>query len=232
MKIATVTRLTRDPAGAGWNQPPWCTIAPELLLHHMGVPPVHFPETAVKIGYDEIALHVAFQVKDQYVRATATRHQGDVCGDSCVEFFFTPGPNPKAGYFNLEINCGGTMLFHYHPDSLREQTEFSATDCDEIAINCSLPHRIDPERAEPVTWTVSCSIPYTLLERYCPIDRPGPQIIWRANFYKCADNTSHPHWLTWAAVDHPRPNFHLPRFFGALHFLGGPPALDLNRKRT
>jgi hypothetical protein len=39
-----------------------------------------------------------------------------------------------------------------------------------------------------------------------------------ANFYKCADQTSHPHWLTWASVDYPQPKFHLPEFFGRLVF--------------
>ncbi|MCB0276848.1 MAG: diguanylate cyclase, partial [Calditrichaeota bacterium] len=26
------------------------------------------------------------------------------------------------------------------------------------------------------------------------------------------------HWLTWAPVEHPKPNFHLPEFFGTLVF--------------
>jgi len=43
-------------------------------------------------------------------------------------------------------------------------------------------------------------------------------VTWRANFYKCADSTSHPHWLTWSPVDHPTPHFHLPAFFGTLEF--------------
>lgn len=32
------------------------------------------------------------------------------------------------------------------------------------------------------------------------------------------DNTSHPHWLTWAPVHSPRPDFHTPRSFGTLEF--------------
>lgn len=32
------------------------------------------------------------------------------------------------------------------------------------------------------------------------------------------DNTSHPHWLTWAPVPSPRPDFHTPRSFGTLEF--------------
>ena len=47
---------------------------------------------------------------------------------------------------------------------------------------------------------------------------PEPGVGWRANLYKCADDSSHPHWLTWAHVDNPTPDFHLREFFGILRF--------------
>ena len=50
------------------------------------------------------------------------------------------------------------------------------------------------------------------------VEKPGTGVSWRANFYKCADKTSHPHWLTWAEIDYPNPKFHLPDFFGRLDF--------------
>ncbi len=71
---------------------------------------------------------------------------------------------------------------------------------------------------EPVTWTAAYKIPIALLEKYSQVAYPGHKVEWRVNFYKCADATSHPHWLTWAPVDHPKPNFHLPRSFGTLQF--------------
>jgi hypothetical protein len=57
------------------------------------------------------------------------------------------------------------------------------------------------------------------LERYCPVRPPEIRGRWRVNFYKCADRTSHPHWLTWAPVDSPAPNFHLPDAFGIMEFI-------------
>jgi hypothetical protein len=48
---------------------------------------------------------------------------------------------------------------------------------------------------------------------------PAPGVRWRANFYKCAEHNSHPHWLMWAPIDFPKPNFHLPEFFGTLEFV-------------
>jgi hypothetical protein len=50
------------------------------------------------------------------------------------------------------------------------------------------------------------------------VEKPGPGVTWRANFYKCADKTSHPHWLTWAHVNYPKPKFHLPEYFGRIEF--------------
>lgn len=50
------------------------------------------------------------------------------------------------------------------------------------------------------------------------VDKPAPGTRWRANFYKCADKTSHPHWLTWAPVDYPKPKFHLSGFLGWIEF--------------
>ena len=41
---------------------------------------------------------------------------------------------------------------------------------------------------------------------------------WRANFYKCADASVFPHWLTWSRVGLPEPDFHQPAFFGTLEF--------------
>ncbi|MBF0230732.1 MAG: hypothetical protein HQK63_14285 [Desulfamplus sp.] len=58
----------------------------------------------------------------------------------------------------------------------------------------------------------------SLLRRYCKVIIPALNVEWRANFYKCADKTSHPHWLTWSPVDFPKPNFHIHESFGILKF--------------
>ncbi len=81
-----------------------------------------------------------------------------------------------------------------------------------------MPRIVDPEIEAPVTWTVAYRIPLALLEKYCRVISPAPEAAWRVNFYKCGDNTSHPHWLTWAPVDYPKPNFHRPQSFGTLQF--------------
>ncbi len=204
---------------ATWDAPPWQDIPAEPLRHHMGKRPVHFPKTEVRMAYDATSVFVLFRVEDRYVRAVATGHQQSVCRDSCVEFFFTPGPDVDRGYFNLEMNCGGTILFHFHPHSKRGTIiEIPKDRCNRIECRHSLPQFVNPEIIGPVTWTIVCRIPLDILDDYLRPVAPAPGTIWRGNFYKCADATSHPHWLTWAPVQAPRPDFHLPLFFGTLEF--------------
>jgi hypothetical protein len=218
--IYTIQQITGSVDNrASWDSPVWRDVPAQLLGHHMGKRPAHFPKTEVKMSYDATSVFVLFQVEDRYVRAVAAEHQQSVCGDSCVEFFFTPGPDITQGYFNLEMNCGGTILIHFHPRSERgTAVELPEALCRRIQCRHSLPRFVNPEITEAVTWTLAARIPLNILDRYLQPAAPAPGTIWRGNFYKCADDTSHPHWLTWAPVEAPRPDFHLPRFFGTLEF--------------
>jgi hypothetical protein len=216
IKVAKLDEYpTIDP---DWDKHPWRGVQPALIGNYMGDRPEHFPRTQVKIAYNDRAIYVIFRVEDQYVRALAADNQDDVYKDSCVEFFFAPNADSPGDYFNLEANCGGTILFEFHKASGDEHMEIPRTACDRIEIASSMPRIIDPEIAEPITWTVEYRLPLDMLSEYCDLTGPAPGVRWRANFYKCADETSHPHWLTWSPVDNPTPNFHLPEFFGILEF--------------
>jgi hypothetical protein len=171
-----------------------------------------------RLCWDDRCLHVIFRVEDRYVRALAERYQDPVCNDSCVEFFFTPGTDLRSGYFNIEMNCGGTVLFRHQHGRGVEQREVSEEDARRLEPAHSLPSRVDPELPGPVTWLVSYRVPFEVLARYATVERPRPGVSWRANLYKCGDATSHPHWLSWSPVDVPAPDFHRSEFFGTLRF--------------
>lgn len=188
------------------------------INNYMGEVPDHFPKAEVKLAWGSDGVWVMFRVADRYIRAVAQGHQDSVCGDSCVEFFFTPGPDPAMGYFNLEVNCGGTMLFHFHPAGEKDGIEVATSDCDRIKLTHSMPRIVDPEIEVPLIWTIQYSVPLSILSKFCEVSVPRPGASWRANFYKCADKTSHPHWLTWSPVDFPTPSFHRPQSFGKLVF--------------
>ena len=205
------------PTG-NWNSRAWAEVEAVEIKHYMGDEPQHKPKTQAKVLYDDDFVYVIFRVEDKYVRAVAKDHQQSVCGDSCVEFFFTPSEDISTGYFNVEMNCGGTMWFS-HQKALGVEAELvSLEDCRSIDTFHSEPRFVEPEKQKPTTWIVEYRLPLDLLEKYYQIERPGPNVIWRANFFKCADQTSQPHWLTWSVVDRPRPDFHRPEFFGTLEF--------------
>jgi hypothetical protein len=217
--ICYVKSSDRSPdINSDWNKKFWNKAEVVRLKNHMGDMPLHFPGTQVKLKYDDDNIYIIFRVKDNYVRAIAKETNGRVWEDSCVEFFFTPGPDVSRGYFNLEVNCKGVYLMQYHKNNGKEQGFVSLYDSGQIKISHSLQEDVENEITKPFTWYIEYRIPYSILSKYIQVETPGPGIQWRANFYKCGDKTSHPHWLTWAPVNYPQPKFHLPEYFGWLEF--------------
>ena len=219
MNTYPIPQLTRNlTVDAHWQKMPWTEIPALEIAQYAGVKPAHLPRVQAKLAYDAAALYAIFRVEDRYVRATAQNYQDEVFKDSCVEFFFTPGKDVSLGYFNLEVNCGGTALFHHQKGRRVADTPVSAADFAQVQIAHTLPKYVEPEIEEPVTWMVEYRLPFTILLDYTQIERPSPGTVWRANLYKCADDCSHPHWLSWAPIDTPEPDFHRPEFFGELVF--------------
>jgi len=181
----------------------------------------HHPVTRVRLVYTPSGIHGIFHVQDQFVRCIHTGYQEVVWQDACVEFFVKP--KPTAGYFNFEMNCGGALLCFYitdatpSADGFVEYLRVPLEDGKLVQIRTTLPAIVEPEVTKPLTWTLQFFIPFALLEKYVgPLgDLPGQE--WRANFNKCAENNSHPHWATWNPL--PEPEFHLPDYFGRIQFV-------------
>lgn len=214
-----VQRMQDNPTiDADWNKAAWKGVTPVTLEYYMGDEPAHQPRVQAKAAYDDQALYVIWKVEDNYVLAKHTQHLQNVYRDSCVELFFTPGGDPvERGYFNLETNCAGVKLYGAHFVESKDK-KFTAEDFASVVTASSLKGPIDPEIVEPTTWTLEYKIPFSLLEKFAKFERPKPGVTWRGNFFKCADGTSHPHWLTWSPVTEAKPAFHRPKYFGTLAF--------------
>jgi hypothetical protein len=205
---------------ADWNKAQWKNIETIKIETYMGTIPPFKPTVEAKMMYDNDNVYVIFRVKDRFVKSVVQEYNGNVSGDSCVEFFFAPDSSLPLSYFNLEINAGGTPLIFYikHPYPATPYVKLEASEIKEIEIAHSLPSKVDPEITEPVTWTIEYRIPLSMLSKFSNVSRPAPGVIWKANFYKTGSRTSNPNYITWNFVDNPRPNFHLPQFFGTLIF--------------
>lgn len=196
-----------------WNKKEWEGIKPFSLTNAMGELPELLPNTKVKLMYDDKYIYVIFKVEDKFVRSVNREINSPVSNDSCVEFFFTPDTDDSLGYFNLEVNAGGTPLFRFQKERNIGKVEIDLEDIKSIKIAHSLPEVVEPEILEPTTWTVEYQIPINMLEKYFNIVKPTSGVTWKVNFYKCADETSNPHYLTWNKVENEIPNFHLPEYF-------------------
>jgi hypothetical protein len=180
----------------------------------------HRPPAQCKLLYDEQNIYGIFRVEDRYVRCAHTQFQSDVWKDSCVEFFVQPKEGP--GYFNFEFNCGGALLASYvtNPERvegpLKQSAPLTPDDDGQIRRFASLPAIVEPEIVQPLVWTLEFSIPFSVLEKYIGVLETIKDQTWRANFYKCGNETSHPHWISWAPLS--ERNFHDPASFGNLIF--------------
>lgn len=208
-------RMTID---GNWDKPEWKKIKSLQMTHYMGKIPPFEPKAEAKMMYDDENVYVIFRVQDKFVSSRVTEYNGNVSGDACVEFFFSPDANFPLQYFNLEVNAGGTPLIFYVTEPWTGFVKLEPDDIKQIEIAHSLPKVVDPEITDDVTWTIEYRVPYKMLEKFSRLTRPEPGVTWKANFYKTASQTSNPHYITWAFVDNPKPNFHLPQFFGILKF--------------
>ncbi len=181
----------------------------------------HRPRTLCKLLYNEEKIFGIFRVEDQFVRCRHTAFQSDVWKDSCVEFFVQP-QNCK-GYFNFEFNCGGALLASYVTDPTRvngrlaQYTPLGPDDDRKILRHASQPPVVEPETTAPLTWYLGFVLPFAVMEKYAGPREDGKPRIWRGNFYKCGNDTSHPHWASWQPLA--GRNFHDPDSFGELVFV-------------
>lgn len=214
-----VHRLTKHPTlDADWDKAEWQNIPAIQLTHVMGTHQAFMPRVDVKLAHDNETVYLIFRVDDRYVRCVSNTINHRMWEDSCVEFFFAPDLQFPERYFNLETNCGGTVLFHYNLEQKREKFIYAPEKVMQIDVAHSLPELVLDEITNPITWTLAYRLPIALVKEFAEVKTPLSGTSWRANFYKCGDKTSNPHFITWAEVKHPVPNFHLPQFFGELCF--------------
>jgi Carbohydrate-binding family 9 len=221
--IMTYTvRKARERPGfdASWESAAWSQAEIAEVEHFRPESSEHRPVTSVRLLHDGHNIYGLFKVHDRYVRCVRTEYHSEVWKDSCVEFFVEP--KPGQGYFNFEFNCGGAFLCNHivdwtrTPDGFKQYRKVPQEVGRQIFVRASMPAVINPEIKQPLVWRLQFLIPCSFLEIHVgPLGKLGGQT-WRGNFFKCAEENSHPHWAAWSPVD--EFNFHLPRCFGEIRF--------------
>jgi hypothetical protein len=168
------------------------------------------PLTTVSAARSDSALYILFQVHGNCLRAVNTKDNGNVHEDSCVEFFVK---NPDSDfYYNFEFNCVGICRAGKHLKTRENVVNFSTEQLQEIERWSSLGQRAFNELSGLFSWELCVRIPLHLMD-IDPNCLP-PKLL--GNFYKCADATDQPHYVSWNPIKTEKPDFHRPEFFGEI----------------
>ena len=172
------------------------------------------PITTVTLAHTEDVLYVKWHVNGIMLKAVYTEDMSPVFKDSCVEFFcLLPD---KKHYVNLEFNCIGTCSACRRLSRNEDVVPLSEEELKSIVRYSSLGRRPFCEIDGQFTWDLCVGIPLSLLGiDKISHDKTQPTTI-KCNFYKCADDTSAMHFLSWAPIKTEKPDFHRPEFFREL----------------
>lgn len=168
------------------------------------------PITSVFAGRTKTHLILLYRVHGNCLRAATTHDNGNVHEDSCVEFFVNPAGDDI--YYNFEFNCAGVCKAARHL-ATRDNFEYLTPDeMQSIERWSSLGNRAFNELNGLFSWDLAVKIPFSVMGLN-PENLPEKIT---GNFYKCADATCQPHYVTWNPVKTERPDFHRPEFFGEI----------------
>lgn len=156
------------------------------------------------------SLFIYFHISEKNIRAIHDTDQQPVWQDSCVEFFCQHPFEDE--YFNFEFNCIGTCLATKRKGRDTDVKPLSASDMKSVKRFASLGDKPFDEQSGYFEWELTVEIPFKLME----INTADIPQTLRGNFYKCGDETSDPHYISWNPVETENPDFHRPDFFGKI----------------
>ena len=169
------------------------------------------PEASVEISHTGALLQLHFRVREAAVRAVCETDGGRAWEDSCVEFFFAPREDGL--YYNLECTCTGRILL-CRGAGRHGREPLPAEVLGAIRRRCTLGDVPFGLRQQATAWEVRLDIPAATFGLASFAGVKG-----RGNFYKCGDLLPVPHYLSWAPIATPRPDFHRPEFFERMEFV-------------
>jgi len=172
------------------------------------------PDVSFSIAYGDREIFLKYYIAEDYFKAEKTEANQMVCEDSCVEFFVSP--ENDGIYYNLEFNGIGTILLGTgtgRADSKRADPDIISR----IRRKSTVGEKPVKEKKGKFEWSITIAIPVDVFFHHKIGDLKGKT--FRANFYKCGDMLSVPHYVTWNPVGTENPDYHQPEYFGMLKFI-------------
>lgn len=170
------------------------------------------PITYCAVARSSHSLFLRFYVWGNMLKAVYYTDQSPVHEDSCVEFFCKlPG---DAEYRNFEFNCIGTCSASVRKGRKEDVRPLSPEEMKTIKRLPSIVPNAFNELSGHFEWDLTVEIPFGLMG----VDAQHLPEFIEANFYKCADDTEFPHFVSWNPIEIEKPDFHRPEFFGKIVF--------------
>lgn len=217
MKIAEVQKaeLNSDHPSLEVISAMMDTVKKRLLIDTINWKGYHYkPDVSLSIAYNDHEIFLKYYITENCFKAEKTETNQMVCEDSCVEFFVSP--EEDGIYYNMEFNGIGTCLL----GEGRDRASSKRVDPEIV----SKIRRLSSAGTKPVsettgefTWTITVAVPFEVFFRHKITSLKGKG--FRANFYKCGDKLSVPHYVTWNPVGTENPDYHQPGYFGLLRFV-------------
>ncbi len=161
-------------------------------------------KTKAKLFHTDQAIYINIKTTETEILSKRTTRNSLVCVESCMELFLAPSEQDKR-YFNFEINAKGTLFS-------------GLCTCQENITKLKDDIRIFDIKTVVTDkgWELFFKVPFWFIKKY--FNQISP--VMRGNLYKCAEQTSHPHFFIWSNIVSKTPDFHSPQFFGELKLSG------------
>lgn len=167
------------------------------------------PEANAYVAHSGEYLSILYEVNGLDLRALELEDNAHPWENSCCEFFVgVPG---SRDYINFELVCNGSLLVA-RGSGREDRVKLPSEKVAQIVRMGSLERKIYDERDKEFSWSIFIRIPFELIVGE---GNTVPDTL-RANFYKCANKSAHPHFLSWNPIKTPAPDFHRPEYFGTL----------------
>ena len=184
----------------------WETI-PELSLDERYLDTPEDAKAWAQICYNEEAMFVHLWANEKEIRREETGLLGEPYHDSCLEFFFSPEGTDQR-YFNMEFNSNRCLYLGFGA-GLGTATRLI------VDIDAVFSPKVN---FSDDGWEIFYTVPFSFIRRFFPDFTVTEGKTIRANCYKCADEMTPGHFLSWNPVNTDPLSFHAPDCFGEMTF--------------